>query len=304
MTLSKSTEMIKSQFIEISEGLFGGKIEISYPDHNEKVNAEALSMFGAFNVRYYESNFDYFFKLFTHICSHFDLINLKQLSGKTKLLKLNGRILSLPFVNQLEGSIENVPKKATFFEHNLVANLFIYLHECGHLNQELKPESTSKEANHFAEFNADYYAITKILQYYYSMRTKDSPVYYHKAMQFGNEHNLIRNIIVTYLFVTFMDSLSTETIADTEDHPAIQKRFCHLIIFTRIQLEQNFGHLFLKDSLRDFMYDIFQSLAFIEVHLFNKQELLFTKLMDQCEGFYEELKTNFDHSFYFEKFNA
>ena len=304
MELEKLKQLIKGQFEEISEALFKGSISLDYLEQTDRVSAEASPMFGLNIVRYSESNFKYFYALEKYLCNVVDILNLKVLDANFKKLELQKDLLDLGFINQISAyEAKEVLSQTIFFETNYILNLFVYLHECGHLNQEPESQESSTTANHFSEFNADYYALTKILLYYHTLKTIQSEAYWKKVQEFGNEHNFIRTVITTALLVIFLDVLSRFNSDDTETHPAIKKRFCYLIVQTVQQLNTNFASLFVKDTLNDFMVDIFNTMHFIENIVFEKHDIIFDNLLNFCFTDLEEIQAHLESSSEFKKFN-
>jgi hypothetical protein len=282
MDFENVKEQVKLQFQEVSDALFAGQIQFNYIEETGRVSAEASSMFGLNMLRYSETNFKYFFLLHKYLCLTIDILNLRKIDEKLPKLMFTDNLLSVEFIYQISlPKNAEVPDEALFLEYNFISNIFVFLHECGHLNQNTA-EEPSVEANHFSEFNSDYYAITKILQYYYTLKTKFQPIYEKKVRTFGNEHDLIRAVIVNALLIIFLEALSKTNTASSKTHPDIKSRFCNIIIQVIQQLNKNFGHLFVHDKLSAFIGDIFRTLDFIEREVFEQHDLVFDKLLDHC----------------------
>ena len=304
MELDKLKQLIKGQFQEISDALFQGSISLDYLEQTDRVSAEASPMFGLNMVRFSESNFKYFYVLEKYLCNVVDILNLKVLDANFKKLDFQNDLLALDFINQISAfEAKGVSSQTIFFETNYILNLFVYLHECGHLNQELELQESNTTANHFSEFNADYYALTKILQYYHTLKTTQSEIYWKKVQAFGNEHDFIRTVITTALLVIFLDVLPKFNSDDTETHPAIKKRFCYLIIQAVQQVSTNFASLFVKDTLNNFMVDIFNTMHFIENIVFEKHDMIFDNLLNFCFTDLKEIQAHLESNSEFKKFN-
>jgi len=131
----KVRELIKGQFVEINEALFNNNITIEYLFGDVKVNADGATLFQTKKyIHYYQNNFKYFYELFIYITANVDLVNLSIVRNKYDKLKVDDDILLIKFTNQIKETINDVRSIAHFVEYNLIANLFIFLHECGHLN--------------------------------------------------------------------------------------------------------------------------------------------------------------------------
>ncbi len=284
MDLDNVKSEVKRQFKEVSDALFNGTIQFEYLDETTRVSAQASPMFGLNMVKYSESNFSFFFLLQKYLCIKVDILKLKVLLQEFPKLKLKDDLLSVDFVDQI-GTLQDaaVPNEALFLEYNFISNAFAFLHECGHLNQGTS-EELSAEVNHFSEFNADYFAITKILQYYYTLKTKSLTMYQKKVEDFGNEQNLIRAIVVNSVLIIFLEVLSGREAKDSSTHPDIKKRFCHLILQVIQQLKDNFNSVFKPDALSVFIADIFRTLDFIEREIFEPHQLIFDNLLQFCQN--------------------
>ena len=303
MTLPRLTQIIKGQFAEISTAMFGGTLNIEYLDNTDRIFGEASSMFGANIIRYSESNFEYFYIYHKYLLCKLDILNLRVLRHDIPKLDTKQDILSLEFIRQANDIDCSIASEPVFFELNFVANLFVFFHEAGHVNQMISTDNESKETNHFSEFNSDYYAFSKILNYYHAFRKNNSANYFQKAMPFGSEQHFIRCIIVTSLTVVYFSCLADIKASETKSHPSIRKRFCNLIYQMQIQLEVNFPYLFTTDKLSDFLVDIFNTLDFIEVNVFEKDELIFGDILNFCLSCLEEVKEAMKHSGKFGQFN-
>ena len=304
MTLTRLTEILKEQFAEISAALFNDTLNIEYLENTDRIFGEASSMFGANIIRYSESNFEYFYIYQKYLLSKLDIINLRVLNQEIPKLDTKQDILSLAFIRQADNDIYTIPSVPIFFELNFVANLFVFFHEAGHVNQLISADKASKETNHFSEFNSDYYAFSKILNYYHALRKNNSANYLKRVTPFGSEQHFIRCIIVTSFTVVYFSCLADTEASETETHPSIRQRFCNLIYQMQIQLEANFSYLFTTDKLSDFLVDIFHTLDFIETNLFEKDELDFSNILHHCLSCFEEVKEAMKNSGKFDQFNT
>lgn len=305
MNLDKIKQEVKAQFKEISDALFHGTISFQEIDETKRVYAEASPMFSRNILRYSESNFEYFYILQKYLCNIVDLRNLTLLQETISKLKLEQDLLSMSFLEQISSfKDKSVNSPRLFLEYNYILHLFVYLHECGHLNQEVKVGKETKEANHFSEFNADYFALSKILQYYYSMKSKMPGEYWKRVLAFENEHNFIRLVIVNALLVIYLEVLPKFNLEDTETHPSIKKRLCYLVIQSIEQIKDNFQSLFITDTINDFMVDIFNTMKFIERNMFDTKTFIFDNLLNYCISNTDEIKKHLGDDTYFERFNS
>jgi len=279
MTVEQLTTAVETQFREISAALFNGNIrfqEIAATDH---VFAEASPMFGENILRYSPTNFRYFYRLEKYLCNVVDLVNVRVIEKGFPKLAVTDTILNLSATEQIAAyEDKDVPSHAQFVEHIFILNLFVFLHECGHLTQVVSEVEEGPATNHFGEFNADYFALTKILQYYNTMKTARPAAYVSRVRTFGSEQHFIRLTIVKALTVTYFGVLPNLDSMDTETHPAIRKRFCYLLVQSVQQLNANFQSLFVSDTLHDFLVDIFKTMHFLENFVFETAERLFDNL--------------------------
>ncbi len=302
MKLEDIKRLIKKEFDEISAAFFSNSLNIQYIEGTNRIFGEGGSMFGANIVKYSETNFEYLYYYLKYLCLNVNILNLKPLEKDYKKLKVTKDLLSLDFIKQAD-ILKNIDKETLFVELNFVANLFAFFHECGHINQTIDPDEETIDTNHFAEFNSDYYALSNILKYYYTLRKKYTEVYYRKALSFENEHNFIRCIIVISLTIIFLECLANTEIGDTSTHPSIKKRFCYLLYQLQIQLETNFDFLFVNDKLSDFLVDIFNTLYYIEIKLLEKDFIIFNDLLHYCISCVEDVKNAMMQSKKFNSFN-
>lgn len=301
MTLAKIKEILKGQFEEISKALFRGSLNIGYVESTDRVYADASSMFNL--VRYSDSNFEYFYIYHQHLLENLDIINLTELKQPISRLKVTGDVLLLDFIRQSDSSESQIIKPEIFLELNFVANLFVFIHEAGHTNQLVTSGDGAKDANHFSEYNADYYSFSKILNYYHTLRKSDYDEYVRRVSPFGSEQHFIRCIIITSLTVIYFSCLGEGKEKESETHPSIKKRFCNLLYQMQIQLEDNFQYLFATDTLADFLVDIFTTLTFIEAKLFEKEEPIFNGLLNYCVVCFDAVKQAMEHHTKFIQFN-
>lgn len=222
MSIEKIKQLIKNEFNEISAAFFNSTLNIQYILGTNRIFGEGGSMFGASTVRYSETNFEYFYYYLKFLCIHIDIINLRLLDKDYNKFRVTSDLLSIDFIKQAQTS-KPIPNNALFKELNFIANLFVFFHECGHVNQAIDPDKDSTDTKHFSEFNSDYYALSNILKYYYSLRKKHIVAYYIKALLFENEHSFIRCVIVVSLVILFMECLSSSNISETSTHPSIRK---------------------------------------------------------------------------------
>ena len=303
MTLKDLSTRIKNEFNEISSAFFDQSLNISYVKSTDRIFGEGGPMFGANIVKYSESNFQYFYIYNKYLISNLDIVHLRVLKSNFKRLDTKEDLLSLDFIKQAVDSDEAVVKTALFYELNFISNLFVFFHECGHLNQIIPTDQENIKTNHFSEFNSDYYALSKILNYYYTLRKKYAEIYLKKTAVFTNEHNLIRCVIVTSLIVIYFECLSNPDKTDTVSHPAIKKRFCYLIYQMQIKLETNFDFLFTHNKLSDFLVDIFNTLDFLESKIFIKDSFVFSDILGYCVSCLDEVKESMKASEKFDQFN-
>jgi hypothetical protein len=303
MTLENIKSKIEAQFGEISAALFGGSINYEEIEATERVFAEASPMFSANILRYSPTNFRYFYRLEKYLCNVVDLVNLKVLVRKLPKLKVDVDILTLTFSEQCAAyEDKDVPSHAQFLEYNFILDLFVFLHECGHLNQTVTEGEEGTATNHFAEYNADYFALTKILLFYNSMKTAQPGAYGSRVQIFGSEQHLIRLVIVKALTVIYLGVLPDLASPDTETHPAIRKRFCYLLVQVAQQLNDNFQSLFVSDNLKDFLVEIFQTMHFLEHVLFETKKPVFDNL-SSCIADLETIQQDLNNHSSFDSFN-
>ena len=121
--------------------------------------------------------------------------------------------------------------------------------------------------------------------------------------EFKGEENLFKTVIVASLMTFYLECISKDELIDTEDHPSVRKRFCHMIYKISEQLAENFSFLFDSISLSKFLADIFRSLAFIEKNLFNQQTIQFDTLLNYCgkEATLADIQEMMNNSKKFEK---
>jgi hypothetical protein len=133
----KNQKEVKKQFQEISDGLFQGTLSHQEIDETKRVFAEASPMFGLSSVRYSESNFYYFFLFQKYLSTVVDLRTLTIIEKQFPKLKLQSDLLVLSFVDQITAyDVKGVSNGAMFLEYNYILHLYVYLHECGHIDQE------------------------------------------------------------------------------------------------------------------------------------------------------------------------
>lgn len=304
MTLTNLTEVLKVQFAEISAALFNDTLNIDYLEDKDRIFGEASSMFGANIIRYSNGNFEYFYIYHKYLLNKLDIVDLCILNQEIPKLNTKQDILSLAFIRQVDNGRYTIPSVPMFFKLNFVANLFVFFHEAGHVNQQISVNNASKETNHFLEFNSDYYAFSKTLNYYHALRKTNYINYCQRATSFGSEQHFIRCVIATSLIVIYFSCLANTEADESETHPSINKRFCHLLYQMQIQLEDNFSYLFETDKLSDFLVDIFHTLDFIEVNLFEKDEMIFDDILNYCPSCFEEVKEVMKNSNKFDQFNT
>jgi len=233
-----------------------------------------------------------------------DILNLRVREVKFKKLEIKD-LLALKVVEHLSLYEEkNIPNDLLFIETNYVLNLFIFLHECGHLNQKENEEYDTTKANHFSEFNADYFALSIILQYYHTLKLNNQQIYWKKVAAFDNEHNFIRTIITSSMFVIFLEVISKFNSVNSKSHPAIKKRFCYLLFQVAQQLNTNFKSLFITFTLKDFIVDIFNTMRFLENNIFEEHNLIFGNVLNFCITEFQEIQTHLESSNEFKKFNT
>lgn len=304
MTIEKVKQEIKGQFTEISEALFQGSVSIQEVDDTQRVFAEASPMFGLNILRYSETNFAYFYTLLKYILSVVDVVNLKVIEVDYPKLDPKQDLLATSSISNLSAYTDKpIASDRIFLELNYIIHLFVFLHECGHLNQAVQAENEGVASNHFSEFNADYYALSKILQYYYSMKSRMPQEYAKRVFAFGGERNFIRILVVISVFVIFLEVVPKFNSDDTETHPAIRKRFCYLIFQTIEQLKDNFNTIFVGITLKDFAVEIFNTISFIENSLFESEVKVFGNLLNFCLANFDDVKEHLKDSSLFVKFN-
>jgi hypothetical protein len=138
MTVERLTTALKAQFREISAAFFEGSIRLQEIEATDHVFAEASPMFGENILRYSPTNFRYFYRVEKYMCNAVDLVNLKVIEKNLPKLAVTSNILTLSATEQIVGyENKNVPSPAQFVEYNIILNLFVFLHECGHLNQHV-----------------------------------------------------------------------------------------------------------------------------------------------------------------------
>jgi hypothetical protein len=261
-------------------------------------------MFGLNILRYSESNFDYFYTLLKYILSVVDLVNLKEIETNFPKLEPKQDLLKLSSLSQLSAyTNKEVKSNGIFIELNYIMHLYIFLHECGHLNQKIKADADGRASSHFSEFNADYYALATILHFYYSMKLSRPKEYAERVLAFGGERNFIRIVIVISLLTLLLEVLPKFNSEDTATHPAIRKRFCHLLFQTFEFVNDNFPSILLGTSLKGFAVEILNTLRFLENSLFEGEEKVFRELLNFCFMHFDEVKAHLKDSSLFDKFN-
>lgn len=301
MNLNEAKELTKEHFDTIVKAFFNDTVTINYSD-TETIIPQAFPSFRA--IQYFESSFDYYYHFYQFLSRKLDFIELKIIDLKLPKLDLTNEILSVNFCKQIPISASYNPTYKLYV-YTLITHLFSFLHECGHLNIKIAEENQNKDTNHFEEYNCDYFSISKILHYFFTMKKMEPDNYLKMISEFKGEKNLFKTIIITSLMIFYLECISKDEIIDTQDHPSVQKRFCHMIYKISQQLEENFSFLFVSTTISKFLTEISRSLGFIERNLFNHEDIQFDNLLNYCvqETTFADIQTIMTTSLRFEKFN-
>ena len=278
MDLDKAKKLTKEHFDAIVTAFFKEYVTINYSD-GETIIPQAFPSFRA--IQYFESSFHYYYQFYNFLARKLDFVELNIVDSNLPKLDLARDILSIKFLNQIP-VLASDDSDYKIYVYALITHLFSFLHECGHLNIEIKEENRSQDTNHFEEYNCDYFSISKILQYFFTLKKKEPDNYSKMVSEFKSEGNLFNTVIVTSLMIFYLECISRDEIVDTQDHPAVRKRFCHMIYKLNQQLAENFSFLFGSITLSNFLTDIFRSLGFIERNLFNQETIQFDSLLQYC----------------------
>jgi hypothetical protein len=289
MTLEQITGLIKTTFEDINKAFYKGDLSIQYIEDKLRVYAEASPMFGVPIVKYGEANFEYFFELHRYLATRLDIVKLTVDRPEIPKLKISGDLLSIAFAKQASQDTGEIANEKQLVQLNQAAHLFSFFHELGHVNQESPEDRGDAEANHFAEYNADYYAISQILKYHHRLKASKPVDYYKNAVEFHGELNMIRSWLASALMTVYLEFLSDENPKFSVSHPESKKRFCYLMHIILDQLAANFSDLFVSFKVEDFVADIFVTMDFLEAESLDKPKLSFPDLLDFCTDFHSEM---------------